>query len=102
MDVAEEDDVNYGHQNDYCRKPLENWVFVKVYTDEGITGVGEATGGLSTKLGEAQVHELCRFVTGEDPLHPEYLWNKMYKGLFVDRNVGMNAIEIAWADSHLL
>src|SRR5258707_10258630 len=78
--------------------PWKNWVFVKVYTDEGITGVGEATGGLSTKPGEAQVHELCRFVIGEDPLHPEYLWNKMYKGLFLDSNVGMNAIEIACWD----
>lgn len=78
--------------------PWKNWVFVKVCTDEGITGIGEATSGLSTKPGEAEVHELGRFVIGEDPLQPERLWQKMYKGLFLGINVGMNAIEIACWD----
>jgi galactonate dehydratase len=78
--------------------PWKNWVFVKLYTDEGISGIGEATGGLSAKPGEAQVHELGRFVIGEDPLQPERLWHKMHKGLFLGTNVGMNAIEIACWD----
>jgi len=78
--------------------PWKNWVFVKVYTDEGLTGVGEATAGLSAKPGEAQVHELSRFVLGEDPLHPERLWQRMHKGLFLGSNIGMNAIEIACWD----
>ncbi len=78
--------------------PWKNWVFVKVFTDEGLTGIGEATGGLSAKPGEEQVHELERFVIGEDPLQPERLWQKMYKGLFLGINVGMNAIEIACWD----
>lgn len=78
--------------------PWKNWVFVKVLTDEGISGIGEATGGLSAKPGEAQVRELERFVIGEDPLQPERLWQRMYKGLFLGSNVGMNAIEIACWD----
>jgi galactonate dehydratase len=78
--------------------PWKNWVFVKVHTDEGLSGLGEATGGLSTKPGEAQVHELARFVIGEDPLQPERLYQKMYKGLFLSQNVGMCAIEIACWD----
>jgi galactonate dehydratase len=78
--------------------PWKNWVFVKVNTDEGVSGVGEATGGLSARPGEAQVHELERFVIGEDPLQPDRLWHKMYKGLFLGSNVGMNAIEIACWD----
>jgi len=78
--------------------PWKNWVFVKVYTDEGLTGIGEATAGLSSKPGEAEVHELERFVVGEDPLQPERLWQKMYKGLFLGSNVGTNAIEIACWD----
>jgi galactonate dehydratase len=78
--------------------PWKNWVFVKVYTDEGLTGIGEATGGLNAKPGEAQVQELERFVIGEDPLQPERVWQKMYKGLFLGVNVGMNAIEIACWD----
>ena len=78
--------------------PWKNWVILKVHTDEGITGIGEATSGLSTKPGEAQVHELERFVIGADPLQPEQLWHKMYKGLFLNSNVGMNAVEIACWD----
>jgi galactonate dehydratase len=78
--------------------PWKNWVFVKVCTDEGLTGIGEATGGLSAKPGEAQVHELARFVIGEDPLQPERVWQRMYKGMFLSSNVGMNAIEIACWD----
>ena len=40
----------------------KNWVFVKVFTDEAIVGIGEATGGLSTRPGEAQVRRCtsCR------------------------------------------
>lgn len=78
--------------------PWKNWVFVKVHTDEGLVGLGEATGGLSTKPGEAEVHELARFVIGEDPLHPEYIWQKMYKGKFLHGSVAMSAIEIACWD----
>jgi len=78
--------------------PWKNWVFVKVLTDEGMTGIGEATAGLSAKPGEAQVHELSRFVVGEDPREPERLWQRMYKGLFLNTNVGMSAIEIACWD----
>lgn len=78
--------------------PWKNWVFVKVYTDEGITGIGEATAGLSAKPGEAQVHELRRFLIGEDPRHPEYLFQKMYKGMYLEVNVAMSAIEIACWD----
>ncbi|MCL5997284.1 MAG: mandelate racemase/muconate lactonizing enzyme family protein [Chloroflexi bacterium] len=78
--------------------PWKNWVFVQVCTDEGLTGIGEATGGLSARPGEAQVQELGRFAIGQDPLQPERLWHSMYKGLFLSSNIGMNAIEIACWD----
>ena len=61
-------------------------------------GVGEATAGLSAKPGVEQVRELGRFVIGEDPLHSERLWHRMYKGLFLHANVGMVGIEIACWD----
>ena len=78
--------------------PWKNWVFVKVLTDEGLTGLGEATGGLSSKPNEAAVHEVSRFVIGEDPLQPERLWQRMYKGLFLRADAAVNAIEIACWD----
>lgn len=78
--------------------PWKNWVFVKVYTDEGIYGLGEATGSLSAKPDEAQVQELGRFLIGEDPRNPEYIWQKMYKGMYLNVNVAMSAIEVACWD----
>ncbi|MCX7011492.1 MAG: hypothetical protein NTW86_02805 [Candidatus Sumerlaeota bacterium] len=33
--------------------PWKNWTFVKVFTDEGLTGVGETTAGLSAKPEQA-------------------------------------------------
>ncbi len=78
--------------------PWKNWVFVKVYTDTGLFGWGEATSGLETKPPEAQVHELERFVLGEDAFQPERLWQKMHKGLFLGTNVAMSGITTACWD----
>ncbi len=78
--------------------PWKNWVFVKVHTDEGLTGLGEATGGFSTKPNEAAVHEVSRYAVGEDPLQPERLWQRMYKGQFLRADAAMNAIEVACWD----
>ena len=38
--------------------PWKNWIFLKVYTDVEITGLGEATGGLATKPNLGNVKEL--------------------------------------------
>ncbi|MCC6861590.1 MAG: mandelate racemase/muconate lactonizing enzyme family protein [Bryobacterales bacterium] len=78
--------------------PWKNWLFIKVETDSGLFGWGEATSGLETKAPEAQVHELSRFVIGENPLYPERLWQRMYKGLFLGTNVAMSGIAIACWD----
>lgn len=78
--------------------PWKNWVFVKLYTDEGVTGLGEATGGLSTKPGVGDVEELRRHVIGEDPRHPERLWYKLHKARYLGGGKGMSAIEQACWD----
>jgi galactonate dehydratase len=78
--------------------PWKNWVFVKLFTDEGISGLGEATGGLATKPNLGDVEELRRHVIGEDPRHPERLWYKMHKARFYGATIGMSAIEQACWD----
>ena len=78
--------------------PWKNWVFAKVYTDAGITGLGEATQGLSTKPAVGDIEELTRHVIGEDPLHPERVWFKMHKARFLGTSTGMSAIEQACWD----
>ncbi len=78
--------------------PWKNWVFVQLITDEGITGIGEATGGLSTKPNEAAVHELRPLYIGEDPRDVVALWERLYKGLYLDQNAAMAGIEMACWD----
>src|SRR4051794_19102996 len=45
----------------------KNWLFLKVTTDDGLYGVGEATINGFIKATEAAVHELAHFVIGKDP-----------------------------------
>ncbi len=78
--------------------PWKNWVFVQLYTDDGIVGLGEATGGLATKPNVGDVEELRRHVIGEDPSHPERIWYKMHKARFYGATIGMSAIEQACWD----
>ncbi len=52
-----------------------NWLFVKVFTDEGIYGVGEASGW--PRVVETAVKDLSPILVGEDPFHIEKLWQKM-------------------------
>jgi galactonate dehydratase len=78
--------------------PWKNWVFVQVFTDEGIIGVGEATGGLSTKPNEAAVHELKPLLQGQDPRDVHALWDRLHKGLFLGQNAAMAGIEMACWD----
>ncbi|MBN1687337.1 MAG: D-galactonate dehydratase, partial [Spirochaetales bacterium] len=52
-----------------------NWTFVKLYTDEGITGVGEASLERFNDIVANAVESLKRFVIGQDPFQIEYIWN---------------------------
>ena len=52
-----------------------NWLFVKVETDAGIYGIGEASGW--PRVVETAIHDLTPLMIGEDPFHIEKLWSKM-------------------------
>jgi galactonate dehydratase len=45
----------------------KNWLFVKVSTDSGVYGIGEATINGFIKTTEAAVRELAHFAVGKDP-----------------------------------
>lgn len=53
-------------------------VYVRVHTDEGITGLGEAGFPQRGRTVEAAVGELERYLKGKDPLRIEHHWQSMY------------------------
>src|SRR5258706_15024071 len=64
--------------------PWKNWVFTRVDTDEGIHGIGEATLNGFAKTVEAAIHELKRFVIGEDPFDVENHSLRLFRDVFSD------------------
>jgi len=72
--------------------------FVKVYTNEGITGIGESivTG---KAIPEAQAGVLRRLVIDQDPFQIERIWRRMYTALsFRYANSMLSGLDIALWD----
>jgi galactonate dehydratase len=80
-----------------------NWVILKVFTDVGITGIGEGTNWPGSPL----ILEACRHagetIVGEDPSRIDYLWTKLYRDFHWMGQAGpvmsaISAIDIALWD----
>lgn len=57
---------------------LKNATFVKIETDAGVSGWGEADHDYPG-LTSAVIHEICKKeVIGKDPFDTEYIWQQMY------------------------
>jgi len=84
-----------------CQGGIKNWTFVKVTTDEGITGWGDATEWVRVQGHLKAMEDLSPLVIGEDPFNIEKIWQKMWVASYVggkDVNVGMTGIETALWD----
>ena len=64
--------------------PWKNWVFVVVETSSGITGLGEATGGLQTMPNKEAVEEIKHLAIGKNPLEISNVVDEMRE----NNNVG--------------
>lgn len=79
--------------------PWKNWIFLRLLTDEGIEGVGEATSGLETMPVVAHLEELRELVIGKDPRSLPMLLEDIRKALFLGRGrEAVSGIEIACWD----
>jgi L-alanine-DL-glutamate epimerase-like enolase superfamily enzyme len=54
------------------------WVLVRVYTDEGLSGLGECYWGAGV---ETVVHSMKRLLLGEDPHNVDWLYQRMIRGM---------------------
>ena len=88
----------------------QDCIIVLVHTDEGLVGVGEADSSpevvraiIDAPASSSLACGLRELIVGEDPLEPERVWEKMYRGsIFFGRRgaaiQAMSAIDIALWD----
>ena len=66
----------------YVPERGRNFTFVKIYTDEGVTGLGEA-GVTGKELAIAGLIDTYReFLLGMDPWRIEHIWQTLWRGQF--------------------
>ena len=78
--------------------PWKNWIFVVVETDDGLIGVGEATGGSETQPRVAAIQEIKHLVIGMDPRNVHEIFHKLYLTAFLKVTQAMAGIEMACWD----
>jgi len=78
------------------------YLFVKVETDEGIYGIGEAGITWREWAVEGAVRHLESLLAGQDPFRTEFLWQQMHRRAFFPAEkitcAAMSAIDIALWD----
>lgn len=58
------------------------WIFVQVFTDEGLVGTGDATNYPGALIVNKAIEEIKPLLIGENPFNREMLWEKMYRGFY--------------------
>jgi galactonate dehydratase len=79
-----------------------NWTLMKVYTDTGHTGVGEATNWPGSPIIEAAARHVGERVIGMDPLRTDFIWTKLYRDLNWIGPYGASLCAISGLDMALL
>jgi L-rhamnonate dehydratase len=95
------------YDRDACSSAQDD-IVVLVHTDEGITGIGEVD--TNPWVAQAMIHArgthvlglgLEEMLLGEDPLHPEALWEKVYTGSLMTGRRGLGICAIGALDMAL-
>ncbi len=77
-------------------------IFIKMYTDAGIVGIGEGTveGRITTTM--AAIKELEQYLIGKDPRRPAHHWQAIYRHAFYRGDIiltsALSAVDIAMWD----
>jgi galactonate dehydratase len=64
----------------YKVKP--RWIFIKINTDEGVSGWGEMVSGTKTETVVAGAKEMCNRIIGKDPFEIERIWQRLHRSFF--------------------
>ena len=77
-------------------------LFLKIETDQGITGYGEGTNHFIPHAPWGMLQDLCPYLIGQDPERIEYIWQMCYRRLFYrggpSTGAALSAIDMALWD----
>ncbi len=79
-----------------------NWTLLKIYTDTGHTGVGEATNWPGSPLVFEAAKHLGQRIIGQDPMRTDFIWTKLYRDLNWLGPFGASMCAISGIDMALL
>ncbi len=79
-----------------------NWTMIKIYTDTGHTGVGEATNWPGSPIIEAAAKHAGDRIIGMDPMRIDFIWTKLYRDLNWIGPFGASMCAISGIDMALL
>jgi galactonate dehydratase len=83
----------------YKVKP--RWIFIKINTDQGISGWGELISGTRTETVATGAMEIGDYLIGKDPTQIEDIWQVLYRSFFRGGPINMtilSGIEMALWD----
>jgi galactonate dehydratase len=72
--------------------PVDRYLFVKVHTNEGITGLGESGAWGYLEASEKAVETFKTYLVGQDPLRIEHHWQYLYRSSHFSGSAIMGAL----------
>lgn len=79
-----------------------NWTLLKIYTDTGHTGVGEATNWPGSPIVYEAAKHVGQRIIGLDPMKTDFIWTKLYRDLNWIGPFGASMCAISGIDMALL
>ncbi|WP_109699423.1 mandelate racemase/muconate lactonizing enzyme family protein [Chitinophaga deserti] len=79
-----------------------NWTLLKIYTDTGHTGVGEATNWPGSPIVYHAAKHVGERIIGLDPMRTDFIWTKLYRDLNWIGPYGASMCAISGIDMALL
>ncbi len=79
-----------------------NWTLLKIYTDTGHTGVGEATNWPGSPIVYHAAKHVGERIIGMDPMRNDFIWTKLYRDLNWIGPYGASLCAISGIDMALL
>jgi galactonate dehydratase len=81
--------------------PISRYLFVQVFTNEGLTGLGESGTWGFLEASEKAIETFKRYLIGQDPLRIEHHWQYLYRSTHFSGSAimgALSAIDIALWD----